>query len=272
MLSRRSLVLAGASAGSASNGACRGGRREAAAAHEPARRAGGGAVGQELPRARARDQPAEEPQEVGAARVHAAQERALHPPADREGQAHEEEPHAQLQRPHRGARHRARRELHAARVRAQELPLEAAAGDRQAGADSHPRPRPDAARPALGAARPAQPARAADRRELLLRDGRPVPERQHRERQGRHRLERPDPEVTRLRPGPQGLLPRRRPRRPAAEDRLHQGPRDDRDLAHPELQEPAGPGQQRLPARPATTATGSRTSRRSTRTSGPTRS
>ncbi len=174
--------------------------------------------------------------------LHAAQERALHPPADREGQAHEEEPHAQLQRPHQGARHRARRQLHGrARASQQELPLEAAAGDRQAGA--HARPRTDAARPARGAARPAQPARAADRRELLLRDGRPLQERQHGERQGRHRLERS--RGPRLRRGPQGLLPRRRPRRPAAEDRLHQGPRDDRDLAHPELQEPAGPGQRR---------------------------
>ena len=73
-----------------------------------------------------------------------------------------------------------------------------------------------------------------------------------------------------LRPDRQGLVPRRRPRRPARQARLHQGPRDHRHLAHAELQEQGGPGQQRLPVRPATTATGSPTSRRSTRTSAPT--
>ena len=67
------------------------------------------------------------------------------------------------------------------------------------------------------------------------------------QRQGRHRLRRP--RGPRLRRDAQGLLPRRRPQRPAVEDRLHQGPGDDRDLADPELQEPAGAGQQRLPVR-----------------------
>ena len=66
----------------------------------------------------------------------------VHPAADREGQAHEEEPLAELQRAHLDAGHRARRELHVARVRAQELPLEAAARDRQASARARAPARP----------------------------------------------------------------------------------------------------------------------------------
>ena len=58
----------------------------------------------------------------------------------------------------------------------------------------------------------AQPARAVHRRELLLRDGRPVRERRHGQRQ--RRADR-RPRATGLDPT-QGLLPRRRPRRAAA--------------------------------------------------------
>ena len=50
-----------------------------------------------------------------------------------------------------------------------------------------------------------------------------------------------------LRPDRQGLVPRRRPPGPARPARVHQGPRHHRDLAHAELQEQGGPGQQRLP-------------------------
>ena len=53
------------------------------------------------------------------------------------------------------------------------------------------------------------------------------------------------------------------------EDRLHPRPRHGLDLAHPQLQE-QGRSSPRTAA-PATTATGSPTSRRSTRTSAPTR-
>ena len=70
-------------------------------------------------------------------------------------------------------------------------------------------------------------------------------------------------------PTGQGLLPRRRPQGPDREARLHPGARHDRDLADPELQEQGGPAAGQAP--PATTATGSPTSRRSTRTSAPTR-
>ena len=49
--------------------------------------------------------------------------------------------------------------------------------------------------------------------------------------------------------------------------RLHRGPRHDRDLADPVVQEPAGAGRRARRLAPATTATGSPTSPRSTRTS-----
>ncbi len=52
--------------------------------------------------------------------------------------------------------------------------------------------------------------------------------------------------------------------------RLHRGSRHDGDLADPELQEPPRPGHRRPTPAPATTATGSPTSPRSTRTSAPT--
>ena len=86
----------------------------------------------------------------------------------------------------------------------------------------------------------------------------------------RHGRPRRRPPHDRLRPDRQGLLQRRRPRRPARAARLHRGPRHDGDLAHPELQEPAGAGRRARTRAPATTATGSPTSRRSTRTSAPT--
>ena len=70
----------------------------------------------------------------------------------------------------------------------------------------------------------------------------------------------------RLRPDREGLLPRRRPGGPAGPARLHPGPRHDVDLAHADLQEQGRPARGR-PVAPATTATGSPTSRRSTRTS-----
>ena len=72
------------------------------------------------------------------------------------------------------------------------------------------------------------------RRDLLLRDGRPLRERRHRERPRRPAR---GPPGLRLRPDPQGLLPRRRPQGPAAAHRLHPRPRHDVDLAHAELQE-----------------------------------
>ena len=75
-----------------------------------------------------------------------------------------------------------------------------------------------------------------------------------------------------LRPDAQGLVPRRRPQGDGVQARLHQGPGHDRDLADAELQEQAGPGPRaRRTRRPATTATGSPTSPRSTRTWAPTR-
>ena len=76
----------------------------------------------------------------------------------------------------------------------------------------------------------------------------------------------------RLRPHPQGLLPRWRHRRPDVAARLHRGPRHDRDLADAGVQEPAGAGSRARTSAPATTATGSPTSPRSTPTSAPTTS
>ena len=87
------------------------------------------------------------------------------------------------------------------------------------------------------------------------------------ERHGGHRRR---PPRARVRPDRQGLLQRRRHRGSAREPRLHRGSRHDRDLADAELQEPAGAGHRRRTPAPATTATGSPTSRRSTRTSAPT--
>ena len=78
------------------------------------------------------------------------------------------------------------------------------------------------------------------------------------------------PAGARLRPDRQGLLPRRRHRRAEREARLHRRARHHRDLADAELQEPPGPGLGDRRHRPATTATGSPTSPRSTRTSAPT--
>ena len=120
------------------------------------------------------------------------------------------------------------------------------------------------ARPGRRGPRPPPPARRPDRRGLLLRPARPLRQRRRDQRRGR-----PDrrPADHRPRPDRQGLLPRRRHRRPARPARLHRGPRHDRDLDGADLQEPA---RSRAPARtprPATTATGSPTSPRSTRTS-----
>ena len=50
----------------------------------------------------------------------------------------------------------------------------------------------------------------------------------------------------RLRPHPQGLLQRRRPERPAGQDRLHPGARDHVDLADTELQEQGRPARGQL--------------------------
>ena len=61
----------------------------------------------------------------------------------------------------------------------------------------------------------------------------------------RHRRHRGRPPRARIRPDRQGLLQRRRHRRPALAARLHRGPRHDGDLAHPELQEPSGAGHRR---------------------------
>ena len=88
--------------------------------------------------------------------------------------------------------------------------------------------------------RPRAPAR--QRRGVLLRDDRPLRERRHVERPRRPRRRRPH---HRLRPHPQGLLQRRRPRRPALAARLHRGARHDGDLAHAELQEPTRAGRRR---------------------------
>ncbi len=85
--------------------------------------------------------------------------------------------------------------------------------------------------------RATRPATRADRPGLLLRHGRPVRQRRHLERRGR-----PDrrPERDRVRPHQQGVLQRRRPRRPAPAPRLHRRPGHRRDLADPGLQEQAG--------------------------------
>ena len=78
------------------------------------------------------------------------------------------------------------------------------------------------------------------------------------------------PAGARLRPDSQRLLPRRRLGRPARPARLHRGPRHHGDLADPVVQEQACAGRCRRRRAPATTATGSPTSPRSTRTSAPT--
>ena len=96
------------------------------------------------------------------------------------------------------------------------------------------------------ARRPPQPARAGHRRELLLRHGRPLRERRHRQRP-RRAAARHDRGHVGLRPDRQGLVPRRRPQGPDEPDRLHPGPRHDRDLADAELQEQGGAGQRGLP-------------------------
>ena len=67
-----------------------------------------------------------------------------------------------------------------------------------------------------------QPARGPHPRALLLRHGRPVRERRPANDTGG--IDR-RPAGARLRPDRQGLLPRRRPRRPHRAARLHRGPR-----------------------------------------------
>ena len=131
-----------------------------------------------------------------------------------------------------------------------------------------PPTRPTGVTAADRAARRHVAARRPDPRAVLLRDGRPL--RQRRPDQRHRRPHRRPRWPTGFDPTAQGLLPRRRPRRPARPARLHRGPRHHRDLADAVVQEPAGAGRGRRTPAPATTATGSPTSPRSTRTSAPT--
>ena len=127
---------------------------------------------------------------------------------------------AQLLAQGHGRARDARRLLHAARVCAArchegQLQVQAAARHREAehaGAAAGDAPaRPGHAAAGAGAHRHSrrrpQPAPAADRRELLLRHGGPLQERQPRQRQGQHRVRQPG--RPRLRPDEEGLLPRR---------------------------------------------------------------
>ena len=177
-------------------------------------------------------------------------------------------------------RQRARRAVPAARLRAtrqrpRRLPLARAAGDPPRAGRRRPRrpPRaPAAAAAPAGGGGAAEPARAADGRELLLRDGRPLRGRLSGRRRRRSGPDSPTSVSSRPASDPshkgfyhggdlKGMLD---------QHRLHPGPRHDRDLAHAELQEQARPGPDGATGPPATTATGSPTSRRSTRTWGPT--
>ena len=113
---------------------------------------------------------------------------------------------------------------------------------------SRQRPRSPAARGRVMAIRPRITACARRHGpELLLRHGRPLHQRRPGERPRRPATGQGRRPV-RLRPDRQGLVPRRRPEGPDREARLHQGPRDDRDLAHAELQEQGGPATGQLAA------------------------
>ena len=112
------------------------------------------------------------------------------------------------------------------------------AGER---ARRRPWPRQAARRPLCAP----QPAPGRDGPELLLRHGRSLRQRRHRERQ-RRAAAREGRRAVRLRPHGEGLVPRRRPEGPHGQDRLHQGARHDRALAHAELQEQGRPARGQL--------------------------
>ena len=125
-------------------------------------------------------------------------------------------------------------------------------------------------RPGHGRGPPAghrQPAQPADQGAVLLRDGRPV--RQRLDRQRPRRADR-RPAGHRLRPDRQGLLPRWRPEGSDGQARLHQGPGHHLDLADARRSRTAPCRAAAPTSAPATTATGSPTSPRSTRTWAPT--